>query len=49
MATDEPVLTLEQAERRYVRAALVQLDGNRKELARSLGISERTLYRKLAE
>lgn len=49
MATDEPVLTLEQAERRYVRAALVQLDGNRKELARRLGISERTLYRKLAE
>ena len=47
--TDEPFLTLEQAERRYVRAALVQLDGNRKELARRLGISERTLYRKLAE
>jgi two-component system response regulator HydG len=44
-----PILPLEQAERRYVRAALAQLGGDRRELARRLGISERTLYRKLAE
>jgi two-component system response regulator HydG len=40
--------TLEEAERRYVRAALERLGGDRGELARRLGISERTLYRKLA-
>ncbi|MDD5389971.1 MAG: sigma-54-dependent Fis family transcriptional regulator [Gallionellaceae bacterium] len=43
----EPILPLDEAERRYVRQALTQLDGDRKELARRLGISERTLYRKL--
>ncbi len=43
------ILPLDQAERRYVRDALQQLGGDRKELARRLGISERTLYRKLAE
>lgn len=43
-----PLVTLEEAERRYVRQALEQLDGDRKELARRLGVSERTLYRKLA-
>jgi len=45
----EPILPLDDAERRYVRQALTQLGGDRKELARRLGISERTLYRKLAE
>jgi DNA-binding NtrC family response regulator len=40
--------SLEEAERRYVRAALERLGGDRGELARRLGISERTLYRKLA-
>ena len=43
------IVRLEEAERRYVRASLAQLGGDRKELARRLGISERTLYRKLAE
>jgi DNA-binding NtrC family response regulator len=43
------LLSLEQVERRYVRDALEQLGGDRKALARRLGISERTLYRKLAE
>jgi DNA-binding NtrC family response regulator len=43
------IVPLEEAERRYVREALAQLGGDRKELARRLGISERTLYRKLAE
>ena len=46
---EDTLLTLEQAERRYVREALAHLGGDRKELARRLGISERTLYRKLAE
>jgi DNA-binding NtrC family response regulator len=45
----DALLSLEQVERRYVRDALEQLGGDRKALARRLGISERTLYRKLAE
>jgi DNA-binding NtrC family response regulator len=44
-----PIVPLAAAERGYVRQALAQLGGDRKELARRLGISERTLYRKLAE
>jgi two-component system, NtrC family, response regulator HydG len=42
------LLSLEEVERRYVRESLAQLGGDRKALARRLGISERTLYRKLA-
>jgi len=41
------IVSLEEAERRYVRQALEQLGGDRKQLASRLGISERTLYRKL--
>ena len=41
--------SLEEVERRYVKLALARLGGDRKALARRLGISERTLYRKLAE
>jgi two-component system response regulator HydG len=51
IATPKPegeLLSLEKAERRYVREALDRLGGDRRELARRLGISERTLYRKLA-
>jgi len=44
----QDILPLDEAERRYVRDALEQLNGDRKALARKLGISERTLYRKLA-
>jgi DNA-binding NtrC family response regulator len=44
-----PILPLDEAERRYVRQALEQLGGDRKELSRRLGISERTLYRKLVK
>jgi len=44
---EEPILPLDQAERRYVRWALDRLNGDKKRLARLLGISERTLYRKL--
>ena len=36
------------AEQHYLAGLLEQFDGNRQALARSLGISERTLYRKLA-
>jgi two-component system response regulator HydG len=43
----EEILTLEEVERRYVHQALEQLGGDKQELARRLGMSERTLYRKL--
>jgi two-component system, NtrC family, response regulator HydG len=42
------LLSLAEVEQRYVRTALKQLGGDRKALAGQLGISERTLYRKLA-
>jgi two-component system response regulator HydG len=45
----DELVSLEEAERRYVRQSLDQLGGDRKALARRLGISERTLYRKLAD
>lgn len=45
--TAEEILPLAEVERRYVRQALQQLGGDKQELARRLGISERTLYRKL--
>lgn len=38
----------ETAELRYLQWALAQHNGDRKSLAAQLGISERTLYRKLA-
>lgn len=43
----DPILPLKQAERRYVRWALGRVNGDKNRLARLLGISERTLYRKL--
>ncbi|MEN6587343.1 MAG: sigma 54-interacting transcriptional regulator [Sulfuricella sp.] len=45
--TGEEILPLEEVERRYVRQALQKLGGDKRELARRLGMSERTLYRKL--
>jgi transcriptional regulator with PAS, ATPase and Fis domain len=42
------LLPLDEAERRYVNWALEQVGGDKKALARILGVSERTLYRKLA-
>lgn len=42
------IVPLDVAERRYVRWALAQVGGDKARLARLLGISERTLYRKLA-
>ncbi len=50
-ATDgAPALpTLEDAERELITRALKHFDGNRRQTAKALGISERTLYRKLKE
>jgi len=42
-----PGITMEEIERRAILAALSQFSGNRRKAARSLGIGERTLYRKL--
>lgn len=42
-------LTLVDNERRVIIAALVKHKGRRKQMAEDLGISERTLYRKLHE
>lgn len=42
------VVPLEIAERRYLQWAPAHHGGDRKSLAERLGISERTLYRKLA-
>ena len=41
--------TLENAERQLIVEALQQFDGNRRQTAKALGISERTLYRKLKD
>jgi two-component system response regulator HydG len=41
------IVPLEQAEQRYLQWALAQHEGDRVALAYKLGISERTLYRKL--
>lgn len=45
----EELPTLEEAERNLITQALKQFDGNRRQTARALGISERTLYRKLKD
>lgn len=47
--TEETLPTLEDAEQRLIARALKKFDGNRRRTARALGISERTLYRKLKE
>lgn len=44
-----PSLRLEDVERRLIVAALERSNGNRRQAALELGISERTLYRKLHE
>jgi two-component system response regulator HydG len=41
------VMALDQVETEYVRWALAQMGGDKRALAMKLGISERTLYRKL--
>ncbi len=48
--TEEEIFpTLEAAERELIARALKTFNGNRRRTARTLGISERTLYRKLKE
>ena len=42
-------LSLEKQEVEYIKKALLKYDGKRKDAARELGISERTLYRKIKE
>jgi two-component system response regulator HydG len=44
----DAIVPLETAELRYLQWALAHHHGDKKSLARQLGISERTLYRKLA-
>jgi transcriptional regulator with PAS, ATPase and Fis domain len=43
----EQVMPLEEMERRYLRWALARLPGSRREQSIALGVSERTLFRKL--
>lgn len=42
-------LSLEKQEVEYIKKALLKYDGKRKDASRELGISERTLYRKIKE
>jgi len=44
---EDELPTLEEAEEQLISRALKQFDGNRRKTAQALGISERTLYRKL--
>lgn len=43
------IVSLEEAERRYLRWVLGRYHGDRRELAGKLELSERTLYRKMQE
>jgi two-component system, NtrC family, response regulator HydG len=45
--TPQPGTTLEDMERRLIRDTLAAMGGNRQQAAGALGISERTLYRKI--
>ncbi|MFP4229048.1 MAG: sigma 54-interacting transcriptional regulator [Salinivenus sp.] len=45
----EELPTLEEAEEELITQALKRFDGNRRKTAEALGISERTLYRKLKD
>ena len=45
--TAEETLSIKDANEDLIRKALEKHDGNRKKAAEELGISERTLYRKL--
>ncbi len=46
---DAAMMTLDQWERELIRVNLERHEGNRTKVAKALGISERTLYRKLRE
>lgn len=47
--TDASAVTLQQTEKEAIRRALEINDGRRKDTARYLNISERTLYRKIKD
>ena len=47
MPEEEPSLSLRRSEEELIRQALEKYHGNRKKAAEELGMSERTLYRKL--
>ena len=49
LAEGLPLPTMEEAEAALIAEALRRYDGNRRQSAEALGISERTLYRKLKE
>jgi DNA-binding NtrC family response regulator len=42
-----PLMPLDQLEQRYLEQVSARFKGERRELAQLLGVSERTLYRKL--
>ena len=44
---EEPSLSVRRSEEELIRQALEKYHGNRKKAAEELGMSERTLYRKL--
>jgi DNA-binding NtrC family response regulator len=46
---EDELPTLEEAEKQLISRALKQFEGNRRKTAQALGISERTLYRKLKD
>ncbi len=48
-APDRALPTIEEAEKSLIAEALKRFEGNRRQTARTLGISERTLYRKLQD
>lgn len=48
-ATEEPIRTKDDVEKELIRQALVRCGGHRKQAAEQIGISERTLYRKIKE
>nr|BCX00972.1 MAG: sigma-54-dependent Fis family transcriptional regulator [Bacteroidota bacterium] len=43
------LLSIEEAEKQLIQRALARFGGNRRQTARALGISERTLYRKIKQ
>ncbi|MDT7855458.1 sigma-54 dependent transcriptional regulator [Rubrivirga sp. S365] len=49
LATGLPLPTMEEAEAALIREGLRRFDGNRRQTAEALGISERTLYRKIKD
>jgi DNA-binding NtrC family response regulator len=48
-ASSSPTLSVEQNEKRILREALIKSRGNRTRAAELMGISRRTLHRKLAQ